>query len=918
VSEWRHELTQRLDPLHLTPEREAEIVEELSQHLDDRVHDLIAGGMDRVAARAAALADLDGPGALTERLAAILARPRLQLPPPGTPARGRWFQARWQDGRHAVRALRRSPAFALAVVATLALTIGPTTAMLSIGNWLLWRPTPGVAGPDRLAVVWFGEWRGERSVSPSGVSYQNLDDLRGLSRTLTGIAGVQESSISMSAASQPPITAELGMVTGNFFEVLGVPPAAGRMFRPEDDRQPAGERVAVISEGFARRAFGSAQGAVDRQVLLNGLPMTVIGVAPTSFTGTQPLGGTDVWIPGATFRYVNHAPEDRPDDRGDGIFYAFIVRLAPGATFAAAQAELDVLAPALAERYPDVNGKFQSVRAKLFERLGPPVLQRTHYRELVRMLLWIGGTLLVLGCANAANLLMMRGVRRRREHAVRLALGASRSRLILLQLTETALLALGGAGIGVALAWWLKQFMVALLFPEMPPEITIAVPIDLRVLGMTLGVSVACGLAAGLVPAIVGSVARSVGPVGALNQRSATSIRRVRSGFAVLQLALSLALLCGALLFIATLRNLNAVDLGFDPSGVTVHRLDPSRHGYTPQRILAYYQNVLDRLHGAPGLQHLSISALAPFGSNRSIRLRDPAGDERSQIQIRANAVVSSYFEVLGIRLVRGRLFTPAESMAETTEGDVVILNERLAKRLFGQSDPIGRRIARSRLGNAPVREHTVIGVVATSRWNTLTDDPELFMYLPFAGPEFGPRAAVLLVKSPAPLRDVKARVEAVTNDLDPTLPIRFSTDLQGAIDSEAIDQRLLAWVFSMLGWVALALAAVGLYGLLAQSVAERTREFGIRLAIGGAPRHVFAIVLRQAAWIGAMGTVIGLALALFGSRAIASQLFGVTRFSWSVYVSAAAALVAVVFVAGLWPARTATRIEPVEALRVE
>jgi len=918
VFEWRPELTRRLADLRLPPVREAEIIEELSQHLDDRVHDLVAAGADATSARAAAIADLDVPGALAERLAGILARPRLQLPPPGAPARGRWFQARWQDIRHSLRALRRSPAFSLAVIATLALTIGPTTAMLSIGNWLLWRPTPGVTAADRLAVVWFGEWRAERSVSPSGVSYQNLGDLRGMSRTLSGIAGIQETSISMAAPSQPPVTVELGMVTGDFFDVLGVPPAAGRLFRLEDDRQPAGERVAVISAGFARRAFGSAQSAIDRQILLNGRPMTVIGVTPASFTGTRPIGTTDVWIPGATFRYVNHAPEDRPDERGDGIFYAFIVRLAPGATFASAQAELDVLAPALAERYPDANRKFQQVRAKVFARLGPPVLQRAHYGELVRLLLWIGGALLVLGCANAANLLMMRGVRRRREHAVRLALGASRSRLVLLQLSETALLAFGGAAVGVALAWWLKQFMVALLFPEMPPDMTISVPIDLRVLAMTLGVSVACGLSAGLAPAIIGAAAGSAGPDGALNQRSSTSGRRMRSGFAVLQLALSLALVCGALLFIATLRNLNAVDLGFDPSGVTVHRLDPSRHGYAPQQVFAYYQNILDRLAGTPGVQHISLSALAPFGSNRSIRLRDPAGDERSQIEIRGNAIMSAYFDVLGIRLLRGRVFTPAEAMAETTEGDVVILNERLAKRLFGESDPIGRRIARSRQGNAPVREHTVIGVVATSRWNTLTDDPELFMYLPFAGREFGPRAATLLVKSPAPLRDVKARVEAVTNDLDPTLPIRFSTDLQGAIDSEMIDQRLFAWVFSMLGWLALALAAVGLYGLLAQAVAERTREFGIRLAIGGAPRHVFAIVLRQAAWIGALGTVIGLALALFGSRAIASQLFGVTRFSWSVYLVAAAALVAVVFVAGLWPARTATRIEPVEALRVE
>ena len=917
MSEWRQELRQRLAGLSRPLERESEVIEELSQHLDDRLHDLVAGGMNPAAAREAALADLDAPGALAARLVEILARAPLQLPPPGTPSRGRWLQARWQDVKSSIRALRRSPAFTAAVVATLALTIGPTTAMLSIGNWLLWRPTPGVAGADRLAVVWFAEWR-ENSVGPSGVSYENLDDLRGMTRTLSGIAGVQESSLSLAAGSLTPITVGSGLVTGNFFEVLGVRPAAGRTFRAEDDLPPAGARVAVLSEGLARRAFGSADDAVDRQVQINGRPLTVVGVVPGAFTGTQPIGATEVWIPGATFRYVNHAPEDRPQTRDDGIFYTFVVRLADGATFASAQAELDVLAPALAERYPDVNKKFERVRARVFERLGPPVLQRARYQELVRTLVWIGGALLLLGCANAANLLMMRGVRRRREHAVRLALGASRSRLVLLQLSETALLAFGGAACGIALAWWLKEFIVVLLFPNMPPEITLTVPIDGRVLGMTLGASIVCGLVAGLLPAIVGAAIGSAGAAPAMPVRSATGVRRLRSGFAVVQLALSLALVTGALLLVATLRSLNGVSLGFDPRGVTVHRLDPTRHGYTPQRTLAYYQNLLDRLQGAPAVQHVSISGLAPFGSNRLIRLRDPLADERSQIEVRANGISSAYFDVLGIRLVRGRVFTPAESMAETTEGDVVILNERIAQRLFGAEDPVGRRIARTRQGNAPVREHTVIGVVATSRWNTLTDDPELFIYLPFAGRDFGPRSATLLLKSPASLCDVKTRVEAVANELDPTLPIRFSTDLQGSIDLEAIDQRILAWVFSLLGWLALGLAAVGLYGLLAQLVAERTREFGIRLAIGAARRNVFGIVLRQAAWIGALGTVLGLGLALFGSRMIASQLHGVTRFSLAVYLAAAAALITVVFVAALWPARTATRIELVDALRVE
>lgn len=918
MSVWRRELIERLASLGLRPEREAEIVEELAQHLDDRVRDLVAFGADPAAARAEALADLDAPEELARRLGEIVPRP-LNLPPPGAPSRGRWWQARWQDVRHSARSLRRSPAFTATVIATLGLTVGPTTAMLSIGNWLLWRPTPGVVEPDRLAVVWVGQWRNRGSFSPSGgLSYLNLDDLRRTSKTLTAITGVQEGSVNLAAGDLPPAVAGSGWVTADFFEVLGVRVAAGRSFRPEDDQLPAGAEVAVISDGLARRAFGGAAGAVGGRLMLNGRPLRIVGVLPPAFAGTQPFSRVDVWYPGATYAYVNHfggAP--RWTTRADGLFYSFIVRLAPDASFAMAQAELDVLVRGLAVSHPKDNRELESARARLFEGLGPPVMQRERYQRQVSVLLAVGGALLLLGCANVANLLMVRSVSRRREHALRLALGARPGRLLMLYLTEAMLLAAGGAAVGVALAVWLKQFVATLLLPAIAAGPAFVVPLDTRVLAMALGVSIGCGLAAGFVPALFGARTRSGGALSDAGGRSVTATRRVRAGFAVAQLALSLALVTGALMLVATLRNLNAIDLGFEPAGVTTHGMDPRNHGYPADRASVYYRTMMERLHGAPGFESLSISALAPFGSGRTMRLQDPAGPERDSIEVYANAISRAYFDVLGMRIVRGRAFTDTEALTPGASA-AAIVSETLARRLFGDTDPIGRRIVFPRTAARPAQELTVIGVAPDVHWRSVTNDPELFLYLPFGSPDFGVRSATLLVKSPLPLGEVARRVEAAAKAVDPTLPIQYSTALQTSIDRALTDRRVFAWVFSMLGWLGFVLAAVGLYGLLAQSVAERTREFGIRMAIGSGRAHIFTLVIRQAVWIGALGTALGIGLAFLGSRLVEAQLYGLTRLDPAVYVMAAASLAAVVLLAGLWPARTATRIEPVEALRVE
>jgi predicted permease len=487
-------------------------------------------------------------------------------------------------------------------------------------------------------------------------------------------------------------------------------------------------------------------------------------------------------------------------------------------------------------------------------------------------------------------------------------------------LTESTLLAAAGAATGLLLAYGLKDFFARMLVPATAMWTDFAVPLDSRILAITLGVSVVCGLGAGFTPAVL--AAMTIPAHLAVGGRTVTGAARLRAGFAIVQLALSLALLTGAFMLIATLRHFWAIDLGFEPAGVIAHRMSPEQQGYTPERSLAYYRGVFDRVRATPGVMSAAYAASAS-GPRTLIRIQDPADSGGQGIRAYSNAVSGDYFRTLGIRLIKGRVF--AESDAWTVAAaspPIAIVSESFARRLFGDVDPIGLQMRVAGTSSAPPVPLTVVGVTTDVRWNvTATEtiaDPTLQLYLPLTHPAaLGLRSAALMVKSELPPTTVAQLVEAAAMAVDPALPVQ-STPLRMELEYRLRDRTTFAWVLSMLGWLGLALAAVGLYGLLVQSVAERTREFGIRIAIGGSRAHIFGLVIRQAGWIGLVGTTAGMVLAYFGAQLIEGQLFGVTRGAVSVYVAAAASLLGVVFLAGLWPAHAATRIDPVEALRAE
>jgi predicted permease len=821
----------------------------------------------------------------------------------------------WHDIRYSARTLRASPVFTASVLLAIALSIGPVTAILSIGNWLLWRPHPGVTDSRSLGVVWFGQWRGASSVSPSGVSYANLDDMRARAQTFTGMAGVMESNASLAVPGRLPAEARTAMVTANFFELLGVRLSAGRSFTIDEDRGPMGAPVVVVSHRLAQSVFGSPADALGKSIGLNSQPFTVIGVAQPAFGGISNTGGIDAWVTGATLAYLNHLKESRYASRENGLFYEFVVRAAPTRTFVEVETELTMLARQLAASHPKENEKFLAVTPRLFPGLGLMPLMRVSTQRMVNTLLAVGAVLLLLGCANVANLLVFRAARRAQEIAVRKALGASRSRLLRLQMMESWLLSFTGAALGLLLAVYLKQVIEGLLFPAAPGT-SFTVPMDRRVLGFTMAVALATGTLAALAPGWLAARTRGLAAIG----RASVTWRgapKLRGSLAVLQLALSVTLLVGALLLVSTLRNLRAVDLGFDPSRVTVVNFALDNHGYDAARAKAYHREVLPALAGSPEFESVSLSKREPFGPGTRVRLIPADGDSNAPLTVSANGVSESYFRLLSIPIVRGRAFTEAEA-AGAGDGTPVIVNETLARQLFRTVDAVGRTVRLARTALNPEQDLVVVGVARDSRWRSITGVQDSFLYQPAGHFAPGMTYGVYMIKSKLPTHRAGEIANGIAARTASAVPLSAPRPLTTGIERVLSEQRVFAWMLSLLAALGFVLAALGLYGLIAQATIERRREFGIRLALGAAGRDIVRLVARYAVLVSSIGIVAGVTLSYFGTRLIQRLLFGVSPLDPAVYAVSAITLAAVVAVACVGPAWRATRVQAVEVLRAD
>jgi putative ABC transport system permease protein len=914
MPDWRAEILRRLAPARLRPEREAEIADEVSQHLEDRYRTLVTAGRPAPDAEQVAWRELEDSDILGRRVARVEAAAPPNLAEAEAHRVGGLAAGLWQDLRYAARSLRTHPLLSATAIVTLALSLGPTTAVLGMADALFFKPLPGIARQDRLLDVVFGTPVGQDGISPRFISYANVAEISRGATTVEGIAGHQELSYGLAVEGLAPRLSSGCAVTVNYFDLLGVHLIAGRTFRPDEDVNPGGEPVMVLGERLARAFFQSPQAAPGRVVLVNSVPFTVVGVAPAEFAGTSRSRPADFWIPGMSYRRANHFPQARwaygPDS---GPFYDFIVRMTDTAGVGQTTAELDARTHALAARDPGGDSPFETVGPVLRPGFAAPAALQPTALRATQLMGGVAALLVLLGVANVANLLIFSGLAAGRDIAIRKAMGASAGRLLQLRLVESLLLALLGAAAALGVSLALGRLFVDFSVRGVG---TVDVALDWRVLGVAAALAVVVGAGSGVAPALL-AVRESV--TGALGRGLRSGVprgNRLRHGLAAVQIALSLTLLVGALLFLTTLRNLHAVDLGFDPAGVTLVPLNLRGYGYTNARALDYQQRVVDVVRQRPGVEAAALAFSPPmFGIGFIDRVYLPGQDPRQAANVGANGVSEDYFRAIRLPLLRGRAFTPAEASADA-DPTPVILSETLARQLFGSIDVPGRRLFEPQFQQAP-RTLQVVGVTRESHFAGVDRPPDAVLYEPLGRFPLV-MSAFVLVRSNLGRGAAARLVSDAATRLDPTVPLAPETTFASLIDQSLGQQRLFAWMLGLLGTIGFVLAAVGLHGLVAQTVTERRREFGIRLAIGADRPRIMRLVLRRAGVVLVAGLATGLTAAWFAGRVVESHLYGVTSRDPWIYTSAALVMVVVVAVASAAPARAATRVDPIEVLRAE
>jgi putative ABC transport system permease protein len=810
-----------------------------------------------------------------------------------------------RDVLHGIRLLRRSPGFTAVVLLTVALGVGATTAVFSLADWVLLRPLPGTSGYDRIVTV---EVRSpeDRNV---GMSSPNLHDIAAAATTLESVAGWQLQLLQIVATdgrSQQIFGEEVG---GDYFAVMGVRPRLGRLLTAEETRPGSGAAVGVISSDLWRTTFGEDPGVIGRVVQVNRHPITIVGVANDGFRGAERLGRIDMWIPSPVSGALRHMTDPTTrDTRRSGIYGNWAGRLAAGVTPAAAEAEMAALLQRLAATYPEDNASLATARATAVEGVGLSRTARADLVKAVRILAVVVALVLVIACANVANMLLFRGVARRGEAAVRRALGATGGRLVRQQLAEGLVLGVSGGMCGVAVAFAIRAVFRGTRLEMIELE---NVPLDARVLLFALLASAATGLLFGLVPT---AISRRMDLTAALRDAGAraTGVRtRVRSAIATLQLALSLALLVGALLLTRTLLNYRALELGFDES-VVAFTIDMAPQGYTVERRQTFEDALYDRLASTPELEHAALTLTTPFAGFYAVsRILHPE-DALDTVTVVSEWVSPGYFETLATPIVQGRGIEPQDMDAGAGVRNVVV-SETFARDIFGGAAALGQTIRSARADGGEMR---VVGVAADKRIRSMTADPELVLYEPYDAPTRLAQYITVVIRSRLGVAESEAVLRRVVDGLDPALPFMYGERLSDKTARALSEERLFARLLLTLAGIALFLAAVGLYAVIAYSVSARTREIGIRMALGANRGDVLRLVGRETAVLAALGTGLGIAGAVAVSRLVESRLFGVQPLDAGVYLLAAAFFLLVALVATAVPTRTATRIDPVTALR--
>jgi len=899
---WRDEIRRRLANARMSPAREAEVIEELSQHLQDRYDELSAAGADDSTARATALAELDEDSQW----------PAEQTVPPipiGLSRGATMRSALWQDVRYAVRTLRKSPGFTTVVVLTLGLGIGATTAIFSVLDGVLLRPFP-YADIDRimilgettrtgqaLSVAWpnFQDWRDQNEV------FEAFGVYRGMTLNLTG--GDQAERLNASVAS------------ADVFRAVGIQAQNGRTFGPADDR-PTAERIAVISDRLWRSRFNADPALLGRTITLNNQTHTVVGIMPPGMRFPSRL--TDVWLPLGLFI------DTFPPARGAHPGLSVVAKLKPGVRVEQATANMDAIARRLEQQYPLSNTDHTVSVTPYYEQIVRNI------RPALLTLIAAVAFVLLIGCANLANLMLARADGRQREMAIRAALGADRRRIFQQLIVESLLMAAAGGALGALLAaLGVKAFVASR--PVSVPRIDL-IAVDLRILAFTSVVSILTGIAFGLAPAIRAS---SVDLLTSLKDSARATIgsvgRRTRSALVVAEVAMAIVLLVGAGLTTKSFSRLMAIDVGFNPRQVVTMRMNLPTSGYRElARWMAFHEQLLERVSALPGLDAAALNSAVPLeggGSESEVRYEGqapPTSVREEGTMCLFQAGTPGYFRAMGIPVLRGRVFTEHDT---ATSAPVAVVDESLVRKLFPNADPIGKRIAFEFRGAhsqdpQPIWRE-IVGVVRhVHHYGLVGEPPHVQVYTPFVQLPFWflerrPTMA-LVVRTPLDAERLAAAVRREVAAVDRSIPVFGVQTMETTVAQSTEQSRLSVMLLTLFGALALVLVTLGIYGVLSFLVGRRTHEIGIRLALGATRGDVTRLIVGYGMGLAALGTAIGLAASWGITQSMRTLLYDLSPHDPGTYAWIVAVVAAVALIASYVPARRATRVDPLQALRTE